>query len=177
MQIPQEVITSRHLDTYSDTDPELLFAVGEYNEKMVNRQKFKRRLKLLENVFLAVNVAIMIVFGGMMPSGAVFLFGESRVVWLENVCLIAFIAAFVIFGLWKRIPIAVTAASVLLIFTDARCFFQVGVNVVFTVFIMKNRAAMKSMDGYPNFFRIHLEKHNGKKPENSEKEVDKSEEL
>lgn len=177
MRIPQEVITSRHLDVYGDTDPELLFAVEEYNAKMVRQQKFKRRLKLLENVFLAVNVAIMTIFGGMMPSGAVFLFGGSRVVWLENVCLIVFIAAFVIFGLWKRIPIAVTAASVLLIFTDARCFFQVGVNVVFTVFIMKNRAVMRSMDGYPNFFRIHLEKHNGKKPENSEKEVDKSEEL
>ena len=175
MLIPQEVIDSRQLNAYSDTDPELLFAVKDYNEKMVRSQSFKRKLRWLENFFLAANIGILIIFG-MMPTGVYFLIHDPRIVWLENSCAVAFIVAFIIFGLWKRIPVAVTAASVLLIFSDARYFVLVGVNVVFTVFILKNRAVMRTMDGYPNFYRIHVEKHREKTPENPEKGVDKSDE-
>ncbi len=173
MLLPQEVIDSRLLDAYSDTDPELLAAVEDYNGKMVRSQSFKRKLRWLENIFLAANIGILIIFG-MMPKGVYFLIHDPRIIWLENSCAIAFIVAFIIFGLWKRIPVAVTAASVLLIFSDARYFILVGVDVVFTVFIMKNRAAMRNMDGYPNFYRIHVEKHREKTPKNPEKGVDKS---
>ena len=175
MQLPQEIINSRQLDAYTDTDAELLFAVKNYNEKMALAQRFKRRLRLLENVFLAANIGILIIFG-MIPTGVVFLINNPRIIWFENACAIVFIVAFIIFGLWKRVPVAVTAASALLIFSDARYFMLVGMNIVFTVFILKNRAVMRAMDGYPNFYRIHVEKHSGKKTNNSEKDIDKSEE-
>lgn len=169
MEIPQEVLDSRVLTVYSDTDPELVFSVENYNKRMVDNQKQKRKLKLLESVFLMLNIAMPIIVGIIgLKDGGMFII-KPRIQWLEVAVLILFVAAYVFFGMIKRNLIAVTAFSVPLVIMDFRCILMVGVNVVLTVFDVKYGRILKTLRGYPNFTRIHIEKKNKKSPDDKEK--------
>lgn len=169
MEIPQEVIDSRVLTVYPDTDPELVFSVEGYNKKMVENQKQKRKLKLLEQIFLMLNIAMPIIVGVIgLKAGGMFII-KPRIEWLEVAVLILFAAAYVFFGMIKRNLIAVTAFSVPLVIMDLRCILMVGVNVVLTVFDVKYGRILARQQGYPNFARIHIEKKNRKEPNNHEK--------
>lgn len=171
MEIPQEIIKSRHFTAYLDTDPELLFLVEIYNEKMKTARRQFRSLLRLENVFLTLNIAALIILG-MIPSGGIFLF-DPRIVWLEWTALGVFAAAFLYFGIWKRNFIAMTAFSALLLLTDARFAVMLAVNAVLAVIHGKNRRVIASREGYPFFAGIHIEKKNCKEPKNHEEPLTK----
>ncbi len=180
MDIPKEVLDSGVLTVYTNTDPELVSAVEKYNEQMVLNQEMKRNLRWLENIFLILNIGLLII-PGMIPNGVIFLL-NPRIVWLENTISILFVVAFFVFGLWRRNLIAVTAFSALLLLADARYALLIGVNIVLTVFHEKNKRIVKSSAGYPTFLRIHIEKKNCKEPKkqnnenNSDFPIDKSSE-
>ena len=178
MEIPQEVLDSGVLTAYTNTDPELVSAVQEYNEQMVLNQKKKRSLKWLGNIFLILNLGLLIIPG--MIKGAIYLI-NPRIVWIENTACILFIVAFFVFGLWRRNLIAVTSFSALLLLADARYAFLIAVNIALTVIYEKNKRIVKSSTGYPTFLRIHIEKKNCKEPKknnenNSDFPIDKSSE-
>lgn len=175
MEIPQEVIDSRVLTVDTDTDPELVFSVEGYNKRMFDNQKQKRKLKLLESVFLMLNIAMPIIVGIIgLKDGGMFII-KPRIEWLEAAVLILFLAGYIFFGMIKRNLIAVTAFSVPLIIMDLRCVLMVGVNVVLTAFDVKYGRILKSLQGYPNFARIRVEKKSGKEPETAHKDKDGSE--
>lgn len=173
MDIPQEVIDSGVCTVYLNTDPELVIAVEKHNDKMGIARKFRRKLRLLEKVFLALNIAMPIVFG-MMPTGVIYLI-NPRLEWLEWTALGVFAAAYLIFGLWRRNCIAVTVISSLLLLMDARCALMTGVDIVLTVFREKGVRTLKGAEGYPRFSMIQIEKKDCKEPKNHEKAVDKAE--
>lgn len=172
MEIPQEVLDSRVLTVYTDTDPELVFLVESYNKRMVDNQKQKRKLKMLESIFLMLNIAMPIIVGIIgLKAGGMFII-KPRIEWLEVAVLILFLAAYIFFGMIKRNLIAVTAFSVPLIIMDFRCILMVGVNVVLTAFDVKYGRILTTLQGYPNFARIHIEKKNCKEPKKAHKDKD-----
>lgn len=160
MEIPQEVLDSGVCAVNNDTDPELLISVEYYNEKMRIARRFRRKLLLLERVFLAVNIGMPVIFG-MIPTGVIYLI-NPRLEWLEWTALGAFAAAYLVFGLWRRNLIAVTVASALLLLTDARCALLVGVDIVLTVFREKGVRTLKNAEGFPNFRIIQIKKKDSK---------------
>lgn len=164
MEIPQEVLDSGVCTVYLNTDPELLISVERYNEKMGIARRFRRKLRLLERVFLALNIAMPIIFG-VMPTGVIYLI-DPRLEWLEWAALGAFAAAYLVFGLWRRNLIAVTVASALLLLTDARCALLTGVDIVLTVFREKGVQTLISAEGFPFFRPIQIEKKDCKAPKN-----------
>lgn len=172
MEIPQEVIDSRVLTVYTDTDPELVFLVESYNKRMLDNQKQKRKLKLLESVFLMLNIAMPIIVGMIgLKAGGMFII-KPRIEWLEVAVLILFAAGYVFFGMIKRNLVAVTCFSVPLIIMDFRCILMVGVNVVLTAFDVKYGKILTTLEGYPRFSRIHIEKKNKKAPAENKKQAD-----
>lgn len=162
MEIPQEVLESGACTVYLNTDPELVFSVENYNNKMAIARKFGRKVWLLERVFLALNIGMPIIFG-MMPTGVIYLI-NPRIEWLEWAALGTFAAAYLLFGLWRRNFIAVTIASALLILTDARCSLMLGVDIVLTVFREKGIRTLKKAEGFPFFRPIKIEKKDCKEP-------------
>lgn len=162
MEIPQEVIESGVCTIYPDTDPELVFLVERYNERMSIARRFRRKVWLLERVFLALNITMPLVFG-MMPRGVIYIF-DPRIKWLEWAALGVFAAVYLVFGLWLRNIIAVTAASSLLLLTDFRCALMFGVDVVLTVFREKGIRTLQRTQGFPRFAAIMIEK----KPANAQ---------
>lgn len=167
MEIPQEILDSGVCKVDDETDPELVFSVENYNEKMRIARKFRRKVFLLEKAFLSLNIAMPVIFG-MMPAGVIFLI-NPRLVWLEWTALGVFAAAYLIFGLWRRNFIAVTAFSVLLLLMDARCALMFGVDVVLTVFREKGVRTLKGAEGYPRFSIIKIEAKEAKAPKNNDK--------
>lgn len=169
MKIPQEVIDSRILTAYLNTDPELVISVENYNRKMENARKLMRSKIMLERIFLLLNIVLLIAVGIIgIKTGGVFIL-NPRAEWLEYAALVLFVAAFFFFGVKKRNTIAVTAFSVPLIFMDLRCAAMIAVNVVLTVFHQKKLRDVRRREGYPYFTRIHIEKKNCNAPENTEK--------
>lgn len=162
MEIPQEVLESGVCTLYPDTDPELVFSVESYNNKMVIARKFRRKVWLLERVILALNIGMPIIFG-MMPTGVIYVI-NPRLEWLEWAALGTFVAAYLVLGLWRRNFIALTIASALLILTDARCALMLGVDIVLTVFREKGVKTLKTAEGFPLFRQIKIEKKDGNQP-------------
>lgn len=173
MEIPQEVLDSGVCTVYLNTDPELLISVEKYNEKMAIARGFRRRLRLLERVLLALNIAMPIIFG-VMPTGVIYLI-NPRLEWLEWTSLGAFAAAYLVFGLWRRNFIAVTIASTLLLLTDARCALLLGVNIILTVFREKAVKTLIGAEGFPFFRPIRIEKKDCKAPKKSRQSDEGSE--
>lgn len=173
MEIPQEVLESGVCTVYLNTDPELLFSVESYNNKMAIARKFRRKVWLLERVFLTLNIGMPIIFG-MMPMGVIYLI-NPRMEWLEWTALGAFAAAYLVFGLLRRNFIAVTIASALLLLTDARCALMVGVDIVLTVFREKGVKTLKSAEGFPFFRPIKIEKKDCEAPKNRKQSDESSE--
>lgn len=167
MKIPQEVIDSGKFTAYPDTDPELVISVENYNRKMELARLQKLRLRLLERIFLLLNVSLLII-PGMLPEGVIFIL-NPRIVWLEWAALAMYAAAFFCFGIWRKNYIAVTIFSVLLLLCDARYGLMIVVNAVLTVFHEKGLRMIKGREGYPNFRMIRIEKKNCKEPTDQEK--------
>ncbi|MDE6727231.1 MAG: hypothetical protein K2J80_04745 [Oscillospiraceae bacterium] len=170
MEIPQEVIESGVCTVYPNTDPELLIRVEKYNERMGIARRFRRKLWLLERVFLALNITMPLVFG-MMPTGVIYIL-DPRIEWLEWTALGVFAAAYLFFGLWRRNLIAVTVASSLLMLTDMRCALMLGVDIVLTVFREKGVRTLKRAEGYPRFAAIMIEKKSGNEPKERGNDID-----
>lgn len=162
MNIPQEVLESGVCTVYLNSDPELLFSVESYNNKMAIARKFRRKVRLLERVMLALNIGMPIIFG-LMPTGVIYLI-NPRIEWLEWAALGTFVAAYLVLGLWRRNFIALTIASALLILTDARCALMLGVDIVLTVFREKGVKTLKTTEGFPHFRTIKIEKKDCKQP-------------
>lgn len=162
MEIPQEVLESGVCTVDINSDPELLFSVESYNNKMAIARKFRRKVWMLERVMLALNIGMPIIFG-MMPTGVIYLI-NPRIEWLEWAALGTFAAAYLVLGLWRRNFIALTIASALLILTDARCALMFGVDIVLTVFREKGVKTLKSAEGFPLFRQIKIEKKDGNQP-------------
>lgn len=174
MEIPQEVIDSRVLMVDADTDPELVFMVEAYNKKMADNLKQKRKLKLLESIFLMLNIAMPIIVGMIgLKAGGMFII-KPRIEWLEIAVLLLFLAGYVFFGLIKRNLIAVTCFSLPLIIMDFRCVLMVGVNIVLTAFDVKYGKILKTLEGYPRFAGIHIE--SKKTSAENKKQADESDE-
>ena len=173
MEIPQEVLDSGVCTVYLNSDPELLISVELYNERMGIARKFARKIFLLEKAFLALNIAMPIVFG-MMPTGVIFLI-NPRIEWLEWAALGTFAAAYLIFGLLRRNFIAVTIFSALLLLMDARCALLLGVNIILTVFREKGVRTLKRTQGFPRYRKIQIEKKDCKAPKNRDNKEDKPE--
>ncbi|MDE6731835.1 MAG: hypothetical protein K2J77_03035 [Oscillospiraceae bacterium] len=160
MNIPQDVLESGVCTISPDTDPELVFSVESYNNKMAIARRFRRKVWLLERVFLALNIGMPIIFG-MMPTGVIYVI-NPRITWLEWAALGTFVGVYLIFGLFARNLVVVTIASALLILTDARCALLVGINIVLAVFYQKGKKTLKSAEGYPKFRTIRIEKKDDK---------------
>lgn len=160
MNIPQEVLESGVCTITPESDPELVFSVETYNNKMAIARRFARKIWLLERVFLALNICMPIIFG-MMPTGVIYVI-NPRITWLEWAALGVFVGVYLVFGLFARNVVVVTIASALLILTDARCALLVGINIVLTVFYQKGKKTLKSAEGYPKFRTIRIEKKDDK---------------
>lgn len=173
MEIPQEVLESGVCTVYLNTDPELLISVEKYNERMLIARKFRRKVFLLEKAFLALNIGMLIIFG-MMPTGVIYLI-NPRLEWLEWTALGVFAAVYLVFGLWRRNFIAVTAASALLLLTDVRCALMLGVDIVLMVFREKGVRTLKKAEGFPFFRPIQIEKKDCKEPKKRKQDDDNSE--
>lgn len=165
MIIPQEIINSRHLTVYNDTDPELLISVELYNARMTESRKRFRGLMRFEMIFLAMELAALVIIG-MIPTAGVFLI-NPRIQWLEWVAFGVFAAAYIYFGLWKRSFIVLTAFSVLLILADARLAVLLVLNIVLTAVRESRLRFIKALEGYPLFARIHVEKKDSSAPADS----------
>ena len=183
MEIPQEVIGSGVFTAYADTDPELVISVENYNLKMERARVRKLKLRLLERMFLLLNVILLIV-PGMIPKGVIFIL-KPRIVWLEWAALAVYAAAFFYFGAWRKKFILLTVFSALLLLCDARYGIMIAVNAVLTVFREKEFRSIKGREGYPYFRRIRIEKMDCNKPsdvektneENFDKPLDKSQRM
>lgn len=156
MKIPQEIINSRRYTVCGDADPELLISVELYNARMTESRKRFRGLMRFEMMFLALELAVLVVVG-MIPTAGVFLI-KPRILWLEWAAFGAFAAAYICFGLWKRSFIALTAFSALLILADARLAVLFVLNIVLTAVRESRLRYIKSLEGYPLFAGIRVEK-------------------
>lgn len=165
MIIPQEIINSRHFTVYGDTDPELLISVELYNARMTESRKRFRGLIRFEMIFLALELAMLVIIG-MIPTAGVFLI-NPRIQWLEWTAFGVFAAAYIYFGLWKRNFIVLTVFSLLLILADARLAVLFVLNIVLTVVRESRLRYIKSLEGYPLFARIRVEKKDGSTPADS----------
>lgn len=156
MIIPQEIFESGVCTVCPETDPELVLSVEMYNERMRERRHQKRVLKMLESIFLSLNI-VMVIILGLIPKGAVYII-QPRIEWLEWTALGVFAAGFLFFGLWKRNCIFVAALTLLLLIVDLRYAFVLVVDSALAFILEKKRNTLKSAQGYPYFKPIKIEK-------------------